>query len=47
MIKAEDNVTLIHSNEKMGILGGSTMKIPKISFHFGDLGFSKVSNVHI
>jgi hypothetical protein len=29
----------------MGILGGSTIKIPKISFQFGDLGFSKVSNV--
>jgi hypothetical protein len=33
--------------KNMGILGGSTMKIPKISSHFGDLGFSKVSNVYI
>jgi hypothetical protein len=33
--------------KNMGILGGNTMKIPKNSNHFGDLGFSKVSNVHI
>jgi len=33
--------------KNMGILGGNTMKIPKNSYHFGDLGFSKVSNVHM